>query len=310
MKIVFMGTPAAAVPSLERLIADGHDIVAVYTQPDRPAGRGQKIAMSPVKEAALQHGSEIRQPEKIKVENEIASFRALKADCAVVVAYGRILPPAMLEAFRFGAINLHFSLLPKYRGAAPVNWAIVNGETVTGVTTMRMDAGLDTGDILLQESIEIGSRETAPELLERSAAVGAELLSKTLKEIETIEPAKQNDDNASFAPMLQKSDGLIDWDLDAAYIERRIRGFKPFPGTFTMFRGKRLAIRVAHVCDETVAVDVPGTFLKVDRSGIVIGCGETTALCVTELQPEGKKAQTAAEFLNGFHVTAGEKLGQ
>ncbi|MBX3292750.1 MAG: methionyl-tRNA formyltransferase [Acidobacteria bacterium] len=309
MKIVFMGTPAAAVASLERLVADGHDVVAVYTQPDRPAGRGQQLKMSPVKEAAIRHGLEVRQPERIKTDDEIEAFRSLKADCAVVVAYGRILPQAMLDAFPHGAINLHFSLLPKYRGAAPVNWAIANGETTTGVTTMKMDAGLDTGDILLQQALEISDRETASQLLERSAVIGSELLSKTLSDIDNIVPKKQNDDEASYAPILRKTDGLINWNGDAADIERKIRGFKPFPGSFTMFRGKRLVVHDAFVSNIESSIDLAGTVIEANKAGVWVRCGTSSVLKITELQAEGKKRQSAAEFANGARVTAGEVFG-
>ncbi|QQS33302.1 MAG: methionyl-tRNA formyltransferase [Acidobacteriota bacterium] len=309
MKIVFMGTPAAAVASLERLVADGHDVVAVYTQPDRPAGRGQHLTVSPIKEAAMRHGLEVRQPERIKTDEEIEAFRSLMADCAVVVAYGRILPQAMLEAFPRGAINLHFSLLPKYRGAAPVNWAIANGETVTGVTTMKMDAGLDTGDILLQEPLEISDRDTAPQLLERSAVIGGELLSRTLNELDDIVPRRQNDDVASYAPILRKADGLINWSSDASEIERKIRGFKPFPGSFTMFRGKRLVIHDAEAERGEAGIDEPGTIIEAGRNGISVRCGNGSVLKITELQAEGKKRQSASEFANGARVTAEEVFG-
>jgi methionyl-tRNA formyltransferase len=310
MKIVFMGTPAAAVPSLERLIEDGHDIVAVYTQPDRPAGRGQKPAMSPVKLAAIEHGLKTRQPERIKTTEEIAAFRGLGADCAVVVAYGRILPQEMLEAFPIGAINLHFSLLPKYRGAAPVNWVIANGETKTGVTTMKMDAGLDTGDILLQESFEIGLTETAPELLQRSAIAGAELLSKTLTQIDCIVPTPQDDSEASYAPMLRKSDGLIDWNMNAAGIERRIRAFKPFPGTFSTLRQKRVMIHKATVDHVQVSDRTCGSVLSIAKDGIAVCCGGGSVLKIEEIQLEGKKRQSAAEFANGFRLDADAVFGR
>jgi methionyl-tRNA formyltransferase len=309
MKVVFMGTPAAAVPSLERLVADGHEVAAVYTQPDRPAGRGRQLTMSPIKETAIRLGLKVRQPEKIRSDDEIEAFRSLKADCAVVVAYGRILPQGMLDAFPYGAINLHFSLLPKYRGAAPVNWAIVNGETTTGVTTMKMDAGLDTGDILLQERLEIGPNETAPELLNRSAAVGAELLSRTLERIDSIVPVQQNEDEASYAPLLRKSDGLIDWNMSAAEIERRIRGFKPFPGTFTTFRQKRAVIHEGSVLPEGIGSADRGSVVSFGKAGIAVCCGGGTVLNILELQFEGKKRQSAAEFANGFRIEAVERFG-
>ena len=208
-----MGTPKAAVPSLDRLILDGHDVIAVYCQPDRPSGRGNKVTYSPVKQCALDNGLTVLQLSKIRNEEAIELFRSHNADAAVVVAYGRILPDEFLNAFPYGAVNVHFSLLPKYRGAAPVNWAIVNGESETGVTTMLMDSGLDTGPILLQSSTSIKEDETAVELTERLALVGADLLSETLSNIETIEPQRQNDEFATLAPILKRENGAIDWTL-------------------------------------------------------------------------------------------------
>ena len=210
-----MGTPHAAVPSLERLIADGHEVAAVYTQPDKPAGRGNKLASSPVKDFAVEKGLRVLQPAKIRTAEALEEFRSHHADLAVVVAYGRILPESFLNAFPGGAINVHFSLLPKYRGAAPVNWAIVQGETETGVSTMQMDAGLDTGPILLQRAAAIGADETAPELMIRLAETGAELLSETLGNIDSLTPRPQDEAAATLAPIMKREDGLISWMLDA-----------------------------------------------------------------------------------------------
>ena len=246
-----MGTPAAAVPTLERLVADGYEVLAVYTQPDRPSGRGKKITFSPVKESALKMGISVLQPTKIKTPEALAELISFAADVLIVVAYGRILPETFLTAFPLGAINVHFSLLPKYRGAAPVNWAIVNGETVTGVTTMKMDAGLDTGDILLQRETEIGSDETAIELMERLSFIGAELLSETLTAYQNIPPVKQNDLDATYAPIMKKEDGLISWMLSAEEIERRVRGFQPFPTTFTYFADKKLTLWKVSVAERS-----------------------------------------------------------
>src|SRR6185369_1534666 len=237
-----MGTPQAAVPSLERILIDGHEVVAVYTQPDKPSGRGNKITFSPVKELALARGLAVFQPQRIKPPEALEQFQSHRADVAVVVAYGRILPVTFLNAFSNGAINVHFSLLPKYRGAAPVNWAIVNGETETGVTTMKMDEGLDTGDILLQRSTAIGSDETAIALMERLSVVGAELLSETLRELDSLKPVKQDTDLASLAPIMKKEDGLIDWKSSATEIADRVRGFQPFPTAYTYFQSKRLTL--------------------------------------------------------------------
>ncbi len=309
MRIVFMGTPQAAVPTLERILVDGHEVVAVYTQPDRPSGRGNKIVFSPVKEFALERGIEILQPQKIRTAEALETFRSHKADVAVVVAYGRILPETFLNAFPNGAINLHFSLLPKYRGAAPVNWAIVNGETETGVTTMRMDAGLDTGDILLQRATVIREEETAVELMERLAITGAELLSETLANLSAIKPVKQDNGQATFAPILKKEDGLIDWRLDANEIVNRIRGFQPFPSTFTYHQQSKLTFwRAKSESVEDESRYEPGEIVETDGR-LLIGCGNGSVLLVDELQLEGKRRMPTRDFLNGVKLRKGEVLG-
>src|ERR671921_1069631 len=225
MRLIFMGTPESAVPTLRRCVEDGHEVVSVWTQPDRPAGRGNKLKAPPVKEYALSRGLTVRQPSKIKTEEALALFTSEPFDAAVVVAYGRILPPAFLRAPRLGCVNVHFSLLPKYRGAAPVNWAIVRGERETGVTTMLMDEGLDTGPVLLQRLTLIGDEETAPQLLERLSHEGAELLVETLWRFGEIEPRAQDNEAATLAPILRREDGLIDWRMRAGELERRVRGF-------------------------------------------------------------------------------------
>ena len=307
MRIVFMGTPQAAVPSLVRCLSDGHEIVAVYTQPDRPSGRGNKITFSPVKEAALVHGIPVFQPLKIKTEETLAEFRSHNADVVVVVAYGRILPETYLSSFPKGAINVHFSLLPKYRGAAPVNWAIVNGEKETGVTTMQMDVGLDTGDMLLQNRTPIGAEETAIELMSRLSITGADLLSETLAKLDTIVPVAQDHSAASFAPIMSRDDGRIDWNLSAGEIADRVRGFQPFPSTFTRFRDAKLTIWKAAETDLSSAI--PGQIFAVDQDGIQIGCGGDSALQISEVQPEGKRRMAARDFINGSKPKVGEMLG-
>lgn len=307
MKVVFMGTPQAAVPSLRRLIEDGHEIVAVYCQPDRPSGRGNKITYSPVKELALDRGLDIVQPTTLRSEEEASRFASLGAGVAVVIAYGRILPESFLTAFRYGAVNVHFSLLPKYRGAAPANWAIVNQEKITGVTTMKMDAGLDTGPILLQSETDIGERETAPELTARLAAMGADLIAETLNRIDAIEPTAQDDSEASLAPILKREDGLIDWTMAASGIEARIRGFQPFPGTYTLFRNERLTLWSGNI---EVAVSAPGSVTEAARDRLVIACGSETALRIEELQLAGKRVMSTRDFLNGVKVAVGEKFGE
>lgn len=312
MRIVFMGTPAAAVPSLQRCIEDGHEIVAVWTQPDRPSGRGNKVTSSPVKEFALAHDLTVHQPKKIKTDEARTLFASHKADLGVVVAYGRILPVEFLRAPRLGCINVHFSLLPQYRGAAPVNWAIVNGEVKTGVTTMFIEEQLDAGPILLQRETEIGGTETAPELMSRLAPMGAELLSETLARLDVITPLPQRDAEATFAPMLEKEDGRIEWSKDASAIERSVRGFQPWPNAYTHQAGRHLIIRRAAVESELGIFNpgvVPGEIIAAHADDLIVKCGDQTALRLLELQPEGKRRMSARDFLNGTHLTVGEKLG-
>lgn len=313
MKIVFMGTPQAAVPSLKRILEDGHDVVAVWTQPDRPAGRGNKLTASPVKEFALEKNIKVFQPTKIKTKESIDIFKSHNADVCVVVAYGRILSKSYLSEFPNGCINVHFSLLPKYRGAAPVNWAIVNGETKTGITTMRMDAGLDTGDILLQSEIEIGDQENSIELMDRLAIQGAELLSKTLKNLEKIEPIRQDHTKASYAPIMSKDDGLIDWNQTASEIKYRVRGFQPFPKSYTFYENKKItlwqtAIWKENSDDSTPAIDC-GKILTADKKDLFVQCGKSTVLQILELQMQGKKRMATQDFLNGIKLRAGETFG-
>ena len=302
-----MGTPQAAVPSLERLVADGHEIVAVYTQPDRPSGRGQRLAASPVKETALRLGLQVVQPSKLRTEEALVEFENFGADLAVVVAYGRILPEAFLAAYPKGCINVHFSLLPKFRGAAPVNWVIVNGESVTGVTTMQMDSGLDTGDILLQAETGVGSDENSIDLMGRLSFLGADLLSKTLNDPGGIVPRKQDDALATIAPILKKDDGRFDWDLPAAVIERRIRGFQPFPTTYTTFRDKRLTLWKANDLKDHAGAASPGTIVEAKGDTLIIACGEGS-LKISELQVEGRKRVGVRDFLNGISLEAGERF--
>lgn len=310
MKIVFMGTPNAAVPSIERLLQDGHEIAAVYSQPDRPSGRGNKIVFSPVKEFAIQHCLPVFQPTKIKTPEALDEFQSHNAELAVVVAYGRILPETFLQAFPKGAVNVHFSLLPKYRGAAPVNWAIVNGETRTGVTTMQMDAGLDTGDILMQQETNIGPAETAPELMVRLSHIGAGLISETLRKLDTVSPKPQNNDNATFAPIMKREDGLIDWSLPAPEIANRIRGFQPFPGSFTSYKGQKWTIWKAEPLSVFDSKGMPnGEIVEAHGDNLIVSSGGNTAVSVQELQLEGKRRMSTRDVLNGIRINAGEPLG-
>jgi len=308
MKIVFMGTPQAAIASLERILRDGHEVAAVYTQPDKPAGRGNRLAASPVKEFALQNNLPIYQPSKIKTPEASETFKSHQADVAVVVAYGRILPETFLQAFPKGAINVHFSLLPKYRGAAPVNWAIVNGEKTTGVTTMQMDAGLDTGAILLQRQTDIGETETAVELMARLDATGADLLSETLAMYDELTPQPQTEAQATFAPIMKKEDGLIDWRLNAEAIFNRVRGFQPFPRSYTFYEGKRIVFWQTEVLKDSLGSSNAGEILEAKGADLIIGCGDNTALKIIEAQAEGKKRMPARDFLNGVKLEAGKIL--
>ncbi len=309
MRIVFMGTPHAAVPTLRQCLEDGHEVVAVWTQPDKPSGRGHKVVFPPVKEFALSHGLNVLQPTRIKNDEAKQLFASHDADVAVVVAYGRILPEEFLRAPRHGCINVHFSLLPKHRGAAPANWAIINGDTETGVTTMFIEPSLDTGPILLQRNTEIGSNETAPELMQRLSATGAELLGETLKRLAELTPHKQDDAAATFAPILKKEDGLIDWSQTAVAIERRVRGLQPWPNAYTSFNSKGLTIWNAQPVTTADANAAPGEILVAQRDDLVVSCGEQTALRLLEVQPEARKRIPARDFINGMHPKVGDCFG-
>jgi len=309
MKIVFMGTPQAAVPTLWRCLEDGHEVVAVWTQPDKPAGRGNKVAFSPVKEFAVSRGLSVFQPARIKNDEAKQLFASHDAEVAVVVAYGRILPDEFLRAPRRGCINVHFSLLPLYRGAAPTNWAIVNGETETGVTTMFIEPTLDTGPILLQCKTPIGEKETAPELMQRLSESGAELLGETLARLDVLTPRPQRDADATFAPVLRKEDGLIDWSHSAYAIERRVRGFQPWPNAYTSFNSKGLTIWSAEPLTSTNANATPGEIIVAQKDELVVQCGQKTALRVLEVQPEARKRTAARDFINGMRLKVGDRFG-
>jgi methionyl-tRNA formyltransferase len=309
MKLVFCGTPQFAVPSLEKLVAAGFDVKLVVTQPDRPQGRGMELAAPPVKQTAMKFGLPVIQPEKIKTNEPFKNqLSGIALDAIIVVGYGRIIPPWMLQLPRFGNINVHGSLLPKYRGAAPVQWAIANGDIVTGVTTMRLDEGLDTGDILLQREIPISVEDTAVTVAPRLAALGADLLIETLHGLEqgSITPVKQDNARATLAPILKKEDGLVDSNKTATEIFNRLRGFQPWPGAYTLFRGKTLKIVAARPAQPQ---DVPRGELRVSGDKLLVGCGAGTVLELIQIQPEGKKAMRAREFINGYRPTQGERLG-
>lgn len=301
-----MGTPEFAVPSLERLVEAGHDVLAVYTQPDRPKGRGGRVTASPVKEAAERLRLEVRQPERVRRPEVVAGMAALETEAMVVVGYGQIIPQSIIDLPRHGIINVHGSLLPKYRGAAPVQWAIANGETLTGVTTMRIDAGLDTGDMLLKLETAIGEEENAIELSARLATAGADLLARTMDELTSIAPVPQDNAQSSYAPILKKEDGLIDWTRPARVIFDRCRGLLPWPGTWTFLRGQ-----VFHIWKSQMAAGrergAPGTIVAEGRR-VFVQCGGGTALELLEVQLEGRKRLHASVFLNGWHPEPGEVL--
>ncbi|HXB52309.1 MAG TPA: methionyl-tRNA formyltransferase [Rhizomicrobium sp.] len=304
MRVVFLGTPAFAVPTLESLVGAGYDVLLVVTQPDRPSGRGRHLAASPVKEAALRLGLPVYQPERIRRPEAVAALAGLRPDVMVVVGYGQILPQAVIDIPPHGIINVHASLLPEYRGAAPVQWAIAKGATRTGVTTMRIDAGLDTGAMLLKAETEIGPDETAPELGARLAAMGAALLIETLERMATIAPQRQNAALATYAPLLKKEDGLIDWRQPAHAIHNRVRGFQPWPGAYTRFRGQQLHIWKSRA--EEGEAGGPGLLT---RHPLVVACGKGS-LEPIEVQLEGRKRITAEEFANGQHITGHDILGE
>jgi methionyl-tRNA formyltransferase len=310
MRIVFMGTPQAAVPTLRRCLEDGIEVLAVWTQPDRPSGRGNKVTFSPVKEFAVSHGLPVYQPQRIKNDEARQLFASHDADLAVVVAYGRILPLEFLQTPARGSINVHFSLLPKYRGAAPANWAIVNGEKETGVTTMFIEPALDTGPILLQHATAIGETETAPELMQRLSEIGAELLSETLSCLDEITPQPQDDAQATFAPILKKEDGLIDWTMPAAWIEHRVRGLQPWPNAYTSFHSRGLTILRAEPVVSENSRAAPGEVVFAHGDELVVQCKEETGLRLLEVQPESRKRMTAREFLAGKQLKVGDRLGK
>ena len=309
LRLVFCGTPVFALPSLQRLLEQPHfEVAAVVTQPDRPRGRGQELAASPVKEFALLKNLRVEQPEQIRSDSAFEIFEQIAPDAVVIIAYGQIVPQRLLDIPRLGWINLHASLLPKYRGAAPINWAIINGDSYSGITTMLVNAGMDTGPILMQQRLEIGRDETAPQLGERMAHAGAPLVMNTLVGLEngTLLPNPQNNAQATRAPLLKKEFGLIDWRFPARQIYNRIRGLQPWPGTFTYFRGQSCRVwgKPAEY-PPSAPPTAPGITLFDDEK-LHVSCGDRSWLEVTELQLEGRKRVTAAEFAHGAHLIPGE----
>jgi methionyl-tRNA formyltransferase len=311
LRIVFCGTPAFAVPSLQHLIAEQNfEVVGVVTQPDRPRGRKQEMHGSPVKDAAAGAGIPVYQPEKIKSDEAYEYFKRLTPDAVVIIAYGQIISQRLIDIPRLGWINLHASLLPKYRGAAPINWAIVNGEKLTGLTTMLIDAGLDTGPMLLKYQTGIGADETAPELTAQLAEAGPPLLVETLRKLARgeIVPAAQDSSQATFAPILKKDDGRIDWWLSAFKIYNRIRGLQPWPGASTIFRGKSCQIW-GKPLKPISAGGTPGVILPTKEDGLLVICGASTVLRVEQVQLEGRNRVTDGEFMNGARIKPGERFG-
>ena len=303
MRIVFMGTPDFAAASLQKLIDEKYDIAAVFTQPDKPRNRGMSLSFSPVKELALQNGLDVYQPTKLRDGSFTELLRSLKPDVLVVVAYGRILPEDALSVPTYGAVNVHSSLLPKYRGAAPVQWAVLNGDTVTGVSTMYLAPEMDTGDVIFTEKTEIGEFETSGELFDRLMVMGAELLHKTLRAIEngTAPRSKQDESQASYVTMLDKSMSPIDWSRSSREIVKHICGLQPWPVATTEIGGLTFRIFKAEYTD-TVTDKAPGTVVAADKRGIEIACGGAHTLLITELQAPGKKRMRAADYLLGHPI--------
>lgn len=329
MKLLFCGTPEFAVPTLERLHAAGHELAAVVTQPDRPRGRGLEAAASPVKQAAVALGLRVEQPEKLKGDAGRALLERHQPEAVVIVGYGQLIPADLLQLPRHGWINLHASLLPKYRGAAPVQWALIRGEKITGVTTMRIDAGLDTGPILLQREEAIRDDDTTETLAARLAELGADLMVETLKQLAagSLTPRPQDNSQASKAPLLKKEDGRVDWTLSARELANRLRGLAPWPGAWTTFRGKLVHLWRGEPVAAPTSIEpveqiflspalAPGTLL-VEKHALYVACGPAAGgagsqswLRLDELQPADRKRLSATDFINGLHVRSGERFGQ
>lgn len=310
MRMVFMGTPEFAVPSLLSLIKANHDIVGVFTQPDKPKGRGYKLTPPPVKIEAKKHGINIYQPNKIKDQEVIETLKRLNPEVIIVVAYGKILPEEIIGLPKYGCINIHSSLLPKYRGAAPIQWSVINGEHETGVTTMFMDKGLDTGDMLLKSSVFIGENETAGELHDKLSIMGAQLIVETLERLKSgdLQRIKQDDNESCYAPMLNKSLSFIQWNNNSKDIHNFVRGLNPWPVAHTKLDGKILKIFKTKLIDKVIDTNVPGKVLSTNP--FLISCGNNTVLEVLEVQYEGKKRMSSQDFLRGNKVNLNIRLGE
>lgn len=310
MKVIFMGTPDFSVGTLEALVEAGHEVVLAVTQPDKPKGRGKEMQFTPVKEAALRHDIPVFQPKKVRDPECMEELRKYHADIMVVIAFGQILPQEILDMTPYGCVNVHASLLPKYRGAAPIQWSIIDGEEVTGVTTMQMDAGLDTGDMLLKTEIKIEADETGGSLHDKLAEAGATLCVETLKALEekTVTPEKQGETPTAYAKMLDKKLGNIDWTMDAVSIERLIRGLNPWPSAYTMWNGKVMKIWRGEVL-EASGEQMPGTIVVVSKDSFTVQTGKGQ-LRILELQLQGKKRMDAAAFLRGYKLEEMMRLGE
>ncbi len=310
LRIVFMGTPEFAVPSLDMLVMEGYEVVAVVTQPDKPKGRGNKMSAPPVKLYALEKDISVLQPLKVKTREFAAEIRELNPDLIVTVAYGKILPKEVLDIPPLGCINVHGSLLPRYRGAAPIQRAVINGEKTTGITTMYMDVGMDTGDMLLKREIDIDDEVTAGELHDRLAQIGAAVLKDTLKSLESgsLKRIRQPENEATYAAMIQKETGLIDWTSSAREVHNLVRGTNPWPGAFTSRNGERLRIWKTAIADEAEVCESPGMVYKIDREGIEVCCGKGRAKLL-EVQLDSGKRISAAEYVRGYRINEGEMLG-
>ncbi|NLY43581.1 MAG: methionyl-tRNA formyltransferase [Clostridiaceae bacterium] len=311
MKILFMGTPEFAVPCLDMLVTKGYSVVGVVTQPDKPKGRGHKVSPPPVKEYAIKKGIPVFQPERLRDGSFDNDLRLLSPDCIVVVAYGKILPKSILDYPKYGCINVHASLLPKYRGAGPIQWAIINGEKETGITTMYMDEGMDTGDMILKKKVMIGENETAGELHDRLSVLGAEVLADTLRRIQegTAPREPQNHSEATYAPMLTKEVGCIDWNKSAVEIKNLVRGVNPWPVAYTNYEGKRFkvwSVDIGEKCD----LGVPGMIIKyIDSQGLMVRTGDMGSIIIKEIQYEGGKKMSMEEYLRGHTIEIGKLLG-
>ena len=320
MRIVFMGTPDFSVPALKALVEAGHQVIAVVTQPDKPKGRGKEVQMTPVKIQAMEYGIPVYQPAKVREASFVEVLKGLEADVYVVIAFGQILPKAVLELPKYGCINIHASLLPKYRGAAPIQWCVIDGERETGITTMMMDVGLDTGDMLEKAVIPIEEKETGGSLHDKLSMAGGDLILSTLKKLEegTLVRTPQTDEGTCYAKMLTKSLGDIDWNQDAVSIERLIRGLNPWPSAYTMWNGKTIKIWAADVIAGREAAEflsesgvpaetgtAPGTVVCSDKRGLVV-CTGGGLLSIRELQMEGKKRMDTPAFLRGYPIPAGD----